>query len=167
MVGLCFASKWGWFSLAAGDGDRICSDHFILKQKSDIPINPNYVLSIQSPCSSESPSQMQERDQLSRFERSQRRSRMVAHQRESQELQIVNDFIAYRSSNRLRSMLWSFRGQCHPSKTVYMMGRWNKLSCTVIWAVINWYALQLYDNRFWSTYLYSVIISHKKEKFVS
>ena len=32
------------------DGDRICSDHFILKQKSDIPTNPDYVPSILSRC---------------------------------------------------------------------------------------------------------------------
>ena len=38
-----------------GDGDRICSDHFILKKKSVIPNNPDYVPSIQSPCSSEGP----------------------------------------------------------------------------------------------------------------
>ena len=78
-----------------GDGDRICSEHFILKQKSDIPTNPDYVPSIQSPCSSKRSSQVREKDHFSHFERSQRRSRMVADQRESQELQIVNDSIAY------------------------------------------------------------------------
>ena len=40
------------------------------------------------------------------------------------------------------------------------------LSCTVIQAV-NRYTLQLYKNRFWSTCLYSIITSHKKEKFIS
>ena len=55
-----------------GDGERICSDHFILKQKSDIPTNPDYVPSIQSPCSSETPSRAQEKDQFRGFERSQR-----------------------------------------------------------------------------------------------
>ena len=56
-----------------GDGDRICSDHFISKRKSDIPTNPDYVpsirASIQSPCSSESPERLRERGQLNRFER--------------------------------------------------------------------------------------------------
>ena len=78
-----------------GDGDRICSDHFILKKKSDIPNNPDYVPSIQSPCSSEGPERVPEKDQFSRFERSQRRSRMLADQQESQQLQIINDSIAY------------------------------------------------------------------------
>jgi len=37
------------------DGDKICSDHFILKQKSDIPTNPDYIPSTQSPCGSKNP----------------------------------------------------------------------------------------------------------------
>ena len=55
-----------------GDGDRICSDHFILKEKSDIPTNPDYVPTIQSPRSSESSEPVQQKDQFGRFERSQR-----------------------------------------------------------------------------------------------
>ena len=44
-----------------GYSDRICSDHFILIKKSDIPNNPDYVPSIQSPCSSEGPERVQEK----------------------------------------------------------------------------------------------------------
>ncbi len=81
-----------------GDGDRICSDHFISKRKSDIPTNPDYVpsirASIQSPCSNESPERLQERGQLNRFERAQRRSRIVTDQQRLQELQIQSDSIS-------------------------------------------------------------------------
>ena len=83
-----------------GDSNRICSDHFILKEKSDIPTNPDYVPTIQSPRSSESPEPVREKDQFSRFERSQRRSRMVAKQQELQELCTVNDNIAYTAAHR-------------------------------------------------------------------
>ena len=83
-----------------GDGDRICSDHFILKEKSDIPTNPDYVPTVQSPRSSESPEPVKEKDQFGRFERSQRRSKMVAKQRELQELRTVNDNIAYAAAHR-------------------------------------------------------------------
>ena len=32
---------------------------------------------------------------------------------------------------------------------------------------ISRYGLQLYENKFWSMYLYSIIASHKERKFVS
>ena len=50
-----------------GDSDRTYSDHFILKEKSDIPTNPDYM---QSPRSSESLEPALEKDQFGKFERS-------------------------------------------------------------------------------------------------
>jgi len=71
-----------------------------LKEKSDIPTNPDCVLTVQSPRSSESPEPVQEKDQFSQFERSQKLSKMVAKQRELQELRTVNDSIAYVAAHR-------------------------------------------------------------------
>ena len=86
------------------DGDRICSDHFISKEKCDIPTNPrtnpDYVPSIQSPCSSENPERRRESDQLNRFERAQRRSRDFTERQRLQDLQIESDSISLRKAQK-------------------------------------------------------------------
>ena len=59
-----------------GSGDRVCSDHFISKKKSDIPSSPDYVPSVQTKelelpeCSARS------EDSYRRFERARCRARM-------------------------------------------------------------------------------------------
>ena len=68
------------------DGDRICSDHFILKQKSDIPSSPDYVPSIHSQRVTEAigeeveeaVDQVSDLKRLDRFERIQERSKKAA-----------------------------------------------------------------------------------------
>ena len=83
-----------------GDGDRICSDHFISKEKSDIPTNPDYVPSIESPCSSENPERRREIDQLNQFEKPQRWSRIVAERQRLQDLQIESESISLRKAQK-------------------------------------------------------------------
>ena len=52
-----------------GNGDRVCSDHFINRKKSEIPTNPNYVPSVPAIIAGEGSASLA----CARFERAQRR----------------------------------------------------------------------------------------------
>ena len=87
------------------DGDRICSDHFILKQKSDIPTNPDYVPSILSRRVTETRGEeveevldhTQDQKRLNRFERAQQRRKKAAEWERLQNTQkaFVHDHGSY------------------------------------------------------------------------
>ena len=74
-----------------GEGDRICSEHFISKKKSDMPGNPNYVPSVypevtaKKKCSGNSNSNATE--SLARFERAQRRAAANEKERIAKEME--------------------------------------------------------------------------------
>ena len=81
------------------DGDRICSDHFILKQKSDIPSSPDYVPSIHSRHVTEAigeeveeaVDQVSDLKRLVRFERIQERSKKAAERQKLQEAELERE----------------------------------------------------------------------------
>lgn len=56
-----------------GKDDRLCSDHFISKKKSDIPTNPDYVPSVNAKIKRPKTQDSSDKS-LERFERAQRRS---------------------------------------------------------------------------------------------
>ena len=74
-----------------GNGDRICSEHFISKQKSEIPSNPDYVPSIQSRCdratNGETDQSGDSNPSLNHFERVQRHVKKAAEQQRLQEIE--------------------------------------------------------------------------------
>ena len=81
------------------DGDRICSDHFILKQKSDLPSNPDYVPSILSRRGTESSGEEVEealdhtgdQKRLKRFERAQQRRKKATEWERLQRIEQERD----------------------------------------------------------------------------
>ena len=64
-----------------GNGDRICSQHFINGKKSDLYINPNYVPSIQAKNSPDTECNAA----LSRFERASNRAKLQMERRRQEE----------------------------------------------------------------------------------
>ena len=57
-----------------GEGDRLCSEHFVAKKKSDLPNNPDYVPSVYPETIAKKSSCVANVSSLARFERAQRRS---------------------------------------------------------------------------------------------
>lgn len=59
------------------DGDRICSDHFVLKEKSDVPSDPKYVPSVYPEEKEVSDNTSKGASSVARFEKAQRRCKMA------------------------------------------------------------------------------------------
>ena len=57
-----------------GEGDRLCSEHFVSKKKSDLPNSPDYVPSVYPETLAKKSSCAANVSSLARFERAQRRS---------------------------------------------------------------------------------------------
>ena len=57
-----------------GEGDRLCSEHFVSKKKSDLPNSPDYVPSVYPETLAKKSSCAANASSLARFERAQRRS---------------------------------------------------------------------------------------------
>ena len=72
-----------------GEGDRVCSDHFIQRKKSDIPTSPDYVPSISTPVNLnlEIPD---ENSACARFERAQRRFKQQHEQEKDLKRNSIN-----------------------------------------------------------------------------
>ena len=60
--------------METGEGDRLCSEHFISKKKSDLPNNPDYVPSVYPETIVKKSSCVANVSSLACFERAQRRS---------------------------------------------------------------------------------------------
>ena len=62
------------------DGNRICSDHFVSKKKSDVPSNPNYVPSVYPEEKEDSNDTSKGASSVARFEIAQRRCKVALEQ---------------------------------------------------------------------------------------
>ena len=94
------------------DGDRICSDHFILNQKSDIPTNPDYVPSILSRRVTETRDEevvealdprldhTQDQKHLNRFERAQQRRKKATEWDRLQGVEQERDAIYHKRTQK-------------------------------------------------------------------
>ena len=82
-----------------GKNDRLCSDHFISKKKSDIPTSPDYVPSINTKIKRPTTQASSEKS-LERFERAQRRSQTSEQARKALQLEKVMNCERIRAVSR-------------------------------------------------------------------
>ena len=75
MDGICF-KKSRWFPLQPGSGDRVCSDHFVSRKKSDLPSSPDFVPSVRSVESDLPGCSILNEDSYCHFERARNRARL-------------------------------------------------------------------------------------------
>ena len=73
------------------DGDCICSDHFVSKEKSDVPSDPNYVPLVYPEEKEDSDDNLSKgASSMTRFERAQHRCKMALEQQRLQKEEVTS-----------------------------------------------------------------------------